>query len=167
LLCDVLKLRDTLWPLLQFGHASTVASERQTCHTKFLADFIEISCYGVLVVMRRSDFRVNGTQILKRAGQPKHIIAPIRRSGIPHDIVRGQAKYQGTYLDMECALELCQQYGLNELRMHLQDAWESVRLQTVSATRARSPDIDAYILVIAPTYVSTPTARSALLGPQP
>ncbi len=60
-------------------------------------------------------------------------MADIRRTGIIHDIVRGgQAKYQGTYLDMESALELCQQHGVDELRMHLQDAWERARPQTVS-----------------------------------
>jgi len=109
LLCDAFKLGETLWPLLQFEHASTAASEPQTCHTKFLPDFIEINCHGALVVMRRSDFRVSGTQIIKKAGQSKEIMRIIRRTGIPHDIVRGgQSKYQGTYLDTEGALELCQ-----------------------------------------------------------
>lgn len=33
---------------------------------------------------------------------------------------------------MDHALKLCQQYGVNEIRMHLQDAWKNTRPQMIS-----------------------------------
>jgi len=76
-------------------------------------------------MVRKSDLRVNATQILRAAGQNVDRIRKIRTDDDrAFDTVRGNTQHQGTYVDLRVGLELCEKYGLIALTgrlRHLQD----------------------------------------------
>ena len=74
---------------------------------------------GVAIMRRRSDSWLNATQILKVAGvvkakRPK-ILEEEVTVGEHEKIQGGYAKYQGTWVNYQRAVELCQQYHVEEL----------------------------------------------------
>ncbi len=76
-------------------------------------------------MVRKSDLRVNATQILRAAGQNVGCIRKIRTDNdTAFDTVRGNPQHQGTYVDLRVGVELCEKYGLIALTgrlRHLQD----------------------------------------------
>ncbi|KAL8858813.1 MAG: hypothetical protein Q9178_004730 [Gyalolechia marmorata] len=83
--------------------------------------FLRLALGEHFVMIRMRDFRINGTQILKVAGQGREIMTQFRKMGLPFDIVRGHAFYQGTYVDFNVGLQFCQRFGLDELEGLLRD----------------------------------------------
>ena len=84
-------------------------------------------------MVRKSDLRVNATQILRAAGQNVDRIRKIRSdNNAAFDTIRGNAQHQGTYVDLRVGVELCEKYGLVELTgrlRHLQDESRSLLQQ--------------------------------------
>ena len=78
-------------------------------------EYLRLSFGKDFVTIRTRDFRVNGTQILKAAGRGRQGLTQLRQSDIPFDIVRGNPHHQGTYVNFNVGLKLCQQCGLDEL----------------------------------------------------
>ncbi len=77
-------------------------------------------------MVRKADFRVNDTQILKEAGKGRREMTMIRNCGeVRFDIVRGHPNIQGTYVEFTYGLFLCEQHGLYKLRRLLQATYES------------------------------------------
>ena len=74
-------------------------------------------------MIRKRDFRVNASHILKIAGQDRSKLIEFRAMIFPFDIVRGFYAYQGTYVDFQMGLKLCEKYGLKELGDMLQRVW--------------------------------------------
>ncbi|KAI9758525.1 MAG: hypothetical protein M1835_000590 [Candelina submexicana] len=86
-----------------------------------LSDFIEITGFSGPVMVRRVDFRINASHIIKLAGRPRTTLANFRKSlrSEAYDILRGSQKRQGTYVDFDVGIELCQKYGLSQLEKRL------------------------------------------------
>ncbi|KAL8649585.1 MAG: hypothetical protein Q9226_005517 [Calogaya cf. arnoldii] len=72
-------------------------------------------------MFRISDTRVNATHIFRLLGRTRTGIAKYRDTLSPQAYVtlRGHARYQGTYVDLLTAMELCQQYELHMLEEQL------------------------------------------------
>ncbi|KAI9764520.1 MAG: hypothetical protein M1835_007554 [Candelina submexicana] len=86
-----------------------------------LSDFIEITGFSGPVMVRRVDFRINASHIIKLAGRPRTTLANFRKSlrSEAYDILRGSQKRQGTYVVFDVGIELCQKYGLSQLEKRL------------------------------------------------
>ncbi|KAI9703370.1 MAG: hypothetical protein M1836_007938 [Candelina mexicana] len=86
-----------------------------------LPDFIEITGFSGPVIVRRVDLRINASHIIKLAGRPRTTLANFRKSlsSEAYDILRGTQKRQGTYVDFDVGIELCQTYGLSQLEKRL------------------------------------------------
>ncbi|KAL8816166.1 MAG: hypothetical protein Q9223_004775 [Gallowayella weberi] len=94
-----------------------------------LSGFIEITGFSNPVMVRMPDFRVNASHIIKLAGQSRSNLANFRKLLNPeaYEILRGNKNNQGTYVDFDVGIELCQKYELSELekRLHsLRQPWE-------------------------------------------
>ena len=78
-------------------------------------------------MVRTSGFKVNANHILKVAGQESQITLLLQRLRRLHhgayDSVKGNNKYQGTYVDIDVAIGLCQKYGLVELETRIQQMY--------------------------------------------
>lgn len=76
-------------------------------------------------MIRRSDFRINATHVLKVAGQRRQEMSNIKKEcqGAVFEVVRDCAKYQGTYVDFQVGLKICQKYSLAELKERLRQSW--------------------------------------------
>ncbi|KAK5017676.1 transcriptional regulator swi6 [Cryomyces antarcticus] len=120
LLCQALQLTDTLRPLLEHRHGSVIFDEQQVGQASYLPGYLRVNTGRHMVVIRKLDLRINGTHILKAAGQDRNAMVNLRESGIPFDIVRGHPKCQGTYVNFSQGLELCDKYGLDVLKRLLQ-----------------------------------------------
>ena len=68
-----------------------------------------------------SDFRINATHIAKLADHWRTALANFRNrvSSEDYDILLGNRKRQGTYLDFDVGIRLCRDYGLPELEKRL------------------------------------------------
>ena len=87
-----------------------------------LSEFIEITDFPSPVMVRRSDFRINASHIVKLAGRARHTVKGLRkRSGSKkYKILQGgRNKHQGTYVDFDIGIEQCREYGLPELEKRL------------------------------------------------
>ena len=72
-------------------------------------------------MVRRSDFRINGSNIVSLAGRGR-TQTKIIRGNLPVDAsecLPGGPKHQGTYVDFEIGIGLCRKYGLAELEERL------------------------------------------------
>ena len=113
LLCRELQVADVLKPLL--NHAYDLGyqgvSAEPTNHSR-----------NFLVTIRKPDLWVNATHILKATGAWKKEMEKVRRNH-RYEIVRGgRADLQGTYVEPEVGVQLCQQYRLDDLgRLLLQE----------------------------------------------
>lgn len=74
---------------------------------------------GVAVMRRRNDSWLNATQILKVAGVDKgkrtKILEKEIQTGEHEKVQGGYGKYQGTWIKFERGVEVCRQYGVEEL----------------------------------------------------
>ena len=74
---------------------------------------------NVAVMRRRNDSWLNATQILKVAGVDKgkrtKILEKEIQTGEHEKVQGGYGKYQGTWIKFERGVEVCQQYGVEEL----------------------------------------------------
>jgi regulatory protein SWI6 len=74
---------------------------------------------GVAVMRRRNDSCLNATQILKVAGVDKgkrtKILEKEIQTGEHEKVQGGYGKYQGTWIKFERGVEVCRQYGVEQL----------------------------------------------------
>ena len=74
---------------------------------------------GVAVMRRRNDSWLNATQILKVAGVDKgkrtKILEKEIQTGEHEKVQGGYGKYQGTWIKFDRGVEVCRQYGVEEL----------------------------------------------------
>ncbi|KAL1888894.1 transcriptional regulator swi6 [Sporothrix stenoceras] len=79
----------------------------------------EMEVNGIAVMRRRHDSWLNATQILKVAGVDKgkrtKILEKEIQTGEHEKIQGGYGKYQGTWIRFERGVEVCRQYGVEEI----------------------------------------------------
>ncbi|ODA82729.1 hypothetical protein RJ55_01238 [Drechmeria coniospora] len=82
-------------------------------------DVYEMEVNSVAVMRRRQDSWLNATQILKVAGVDKgkrtKILEKEIQTGEHEKVQGGYGKYQGTWIQFERGVEVCRQYGVEEL----------------------------------------------------
>ncbi|SPO01463.1 related to transcription factor [Cephalotrichum gorgonifer] len=83
-------------------------------------DVYEMEVNNIAVMRRRNDSWLNATQILKVAGvdkgkRTKILEKEIQATGDHEKVQGGYGKYQGTWVKFERGLEVCRQYGVEEL----------------------------------------------------
>ncbi|POR39047.1 Start control protein cdc10 [Tolypocladium paradoxum] len=82
-------------------------------------DVYEMEVNNVAVMRRRQDSWLNATQILKVAGVDKgkrtKILEKEIQTGEHEKVQGGYGKYQGTWIKFERGVEVCRQYGVEEL----------------------------------------------------
>lgn len=82
-------------------------------------DVYEMEVNGIAVMRRRRDSWLNATQILKVAGVDKgkrtKILEKEIQTGEHEKVQGGYGKYQGTWIKFERGVEVCRQYGVEEL----------------------------------------------------
>lgn len=79
----------------------------------------EMEVNGVAVMRRRTDSHLNATQILKVAGLDKgkrtKILEKEIQTGVHEKVQGGYGKYQGTWISFERGVQVCRQYGVEDL----------------------------------------------------
>ena len=79
----------------------------------------EMEVKGIAVMRRQDDGWVNATQILKVAGVEKgrrtKILEKEIQTGTHEKVQGGYGKYQGTWIPFERGLEVCRQYGVEDI----------------------------------------------------
>ncbi|KAK4225273.1 start control protein cdc10 [Podospora fimiseda] len=79
----------------------------------------EMDVNGIAVMRRQGDGWLNATQILKVAGVEKgrrtKILEKEIQTGTHEKVQGGYGKYQGTWIPYERGVEVCQQYGVEEV----------------------------------------------------
>ncbi|KAK8080821.1 hypothetical protein PG997_008639 [Apiospora hydei] len=82
-------------------------------------DVYEMEVNGVAVMRRRNDSWLNATQILKVAGVDKgkrtKILEKEIQTGEHEKVQGGYGKYQGTWIKFERGVEVCRQYGVEDM----------------------------------------------------
>ncbi|KAI0007669.1 apses-domain-containing protein [Xylariaceae sp. FL0662B] len=82
-------------------------------------DVYEMEVNGIAVMRRRNDSWLNATQILKVAsidkGKRTKILEKEIQTGEHEKVQGGYGKYQGTWIRFERGVEVCRQYGVEEL----------------------------------------------------
>ncbi|KAL0944944.1 start control protein Cdc10 [Colletotrichum truncatum] len=82
-------------------------------------DVYEMEVNGIAVMRRRQDSWLNATQILKVAGVDKgkrtKILEKEIQTGEHEKVQGGYGKYQGTWIKFERGVEVCRQYGVEEV----------------------------------------------------
>ncbi|TPX18973.1 uncharacterized protein E0L32_011366 [Thyridium curvatum] len=82
-------------------------------------DVYEMEVNNVAVMRRRNDSWLNATQILKVAGVDKgkrtKILEKEIQTGEHEKVQGGYGKYQGTWINYNRAVEVCRQYGVEDL----------------------------------------------------
>ena len=73
------------------------------------------------VVVRMSDFRINASHIAKLIGYPRTAVANLRDrlNTEAYEILRGNRKRQGTYVNFDVGIALCRNHGLSELEKRI------------------------------------------------
>ncbi len=86
-----------------------------------LSVFIDIAGLPKPVMVRRSDLRINASHLAKLAGHSRSKLADFRDtlSSEAYDILRGNPRTQGTYVDFDLGIELCRKYQISELEKRL------------------------------------------------
>ena len=134
LLCKYLEVEEKLQPLLDYGcrlqsddhqKMSDWVDDDLAGLQNRLLNYVEIGNGRMLVVVRKSDLRINCTQILHVAGLDRRKAVDIRQttSGDAFDTVSGRniaRRHQGTYVDFQIGIDLCRRHGLVELEKELQ-----------------------------------------------
>lgn len=82
-------------------------------------DVYEMEVNNVAVMRRRNDSWLNATQVLKVAGVDKgkrtKILEKEIQTGEHEKVQGGYGKYQGTWIKFDRGVEVCRQYGVEEL----------------------------------------------------
>jgi hypothetical protein len=99
-----------------FFAISQMPDIRSACYSNI--HVYEMQVRGIPIMIRKGDSYVNATQILRAAGLPK----PARTKVLEREVTRGvhekvQGGYagsQGTWIPLESARMLAQQYGIEE-----------------------------------------------------
>jgi len=93
--------------------------DRHECISR--GPYVQICGFAEPVMVRKSDLRVNATQILKLADQPRNTGVSIRKrlTNKEYDTVKGVHRCNGTYVDFQVAIDLCGKYELAELEEQL------------------------------------------------
>jgi hypothetical protein len=84
------------------------------CLTARMRPCLLISIGTDTVAICKADFRINATHFFNTTGQGTQELTKIKaqKSSMSFDIVRRGEKYQGTYVDFETGLHICQTYNL-------------------------------------------------------
>lgn len=104
-----------------FHHAYNPAAEAPKIYSASYSgvDVYEMEVNNVVVMRRRQDSWLNATQILKVAGVDKgkrtKILEKEIQTGEHEKVQGGYGKYQGTWIKFERGVEVCRQYGVEEL----------------------------------------------------
>ena len=121
--------------------------------------FIEIIYDSRPLVIRKSDWRINCThitnQIAGRSIKPK-LIPDLPDNA--YDFVQGSSEYQGTYIDFNDGIELCNKYGLHPLAIQL------IELKRMGNERAAEVRQDHATTLVLENLVDEPHA--ALVTPR-
>ncbi|KAK2015987.1 apses-domain-containing protein [Colletotrichum eremochloae] len=103
------------------GDSSRLANETPQIYSAVYSgvDVYEMEVNGVAVMRRRQDSWLNATQILKVAGVDKgkrtKILEKEIQTGEHEKVQGGYGKYQGTWIKFERGVEVCRQYGVEEV----------------------------------------------------
>ena len=86
-----------------------------------LSEFIEITDFPSPVMVRISDFRINVFYIVKLADRLREALANFRKklSSEDYEILQGNRRRQGTYVNFDIEIRLCRNYELAELKKRL------------------------------------------------
>ena len=76
-------------------------------------DFQFVEADKHTVAMRKSDLKINLTQVLKAARKPRQEVQKFKRENFTIEVVRGGSKIQGSYIDFSLAVNICQLYRLS------------------------------------------------------
>ena len=138
-LCREFGLEEKLQPLLDHGLNLDTENDDNTGRENVLQPqisqppFIEISCNSHRLMVRRSDWRINYTHIANQIAG-KHMI-PKMKQCLPDNVdelVRGPYKYQGTYVDFDYGVEMCNRYSLFQLADQLLELRHTENERTVA-----------------------------------
>ena len=99
-----------------------------------------------------SDFRINASHIAKLANRSREALAKFRKklSSKNYEILQGNRKRQGTYMDFDVGIRLCRNYGLPELEK---------RLYSLKRT-SEEPVLEAEPSHVRPRSLNTISARN-------
>ena len=88
-----------------------------------LSEFIEIADLPSPVVVRMSDFRINASHIAKLISYPRTAVANLRDrlNTETYEILRGNRKRQGTYVNFDVRIALYRNHGLSELEKRIRN----------------------------------------------
>lgn len=83
--------------------------------------FIDIAGLPKLVMIRRSDLRINASHLAKLAGHSRSKLANFRDtlSSKAYDILRENSRTQDTYVNFDLEIELCRKYQISKLEKRL------------------------------------------------
>ncbi|PFH57490.1 hypothetical protein XA68_15003 [Ophiocordyceps unilateralis] len=104
-----------------FHHGYNAATEAPKIYSASYSgvDVYEMEVNSIVVMRRRQDSWLNATQILKVAGVDKgkrtKILEKEIQTGEHEKVQGGYGKYQGTWIKFERGVEVCRQYGVEEL----------------------------------------------------
>ncbi|GJC94637.1 start control protein cdc10 [Colletotrichum higginsianum] len=104
-----------------YGADSRLANEAPQIYSAVYSgvDVYEMEVNGIAVMRRRQDSWLNATQILKVAGVDKgkrtKILEKEIQTGEHEKVQGGYGKYQGTWIKFDRGVEVCRQYGVEEV----------------------------------------------------
>jgi hypothetical protein len=135
LLCQALDLEVTLYALLEYRNGTTAFKTfppGPNCYfDRLCPEFIDVDAGNRTVAIRRQEFLVNASDILKATGRDTNLVDQARIRRIQRYSHKGP-KHSGTYVMLLDALKLCSDFRFIELRDLLQrtaDKWEGVPCQ--------------------------------------
>ena len=102
------------------------------------SNFLEVTTSTATVSIRRTDFWINATHILKAGGHNRQAAAIRFKALKEKDIVQGVAAVQGTYVDPLTGLKLCKEYGLSNLENILRKTLEKHGFRIMEILRAQT-----------------------------
>ncbi len=111
------------------GRSSVPAKEVSLREIEKPSEFFAINASSHPIFVRKSDFRINASQIFRAAGRLSHLR---RKPEWAYDIVKGGNKHRGTYVDFKVGLKLCQKYDLAILEKELRSLQPPSPVPTVS-----------------------------------
>ncbi|KAI6785507.1 Start control protein-like protein [Emericellopsis cladophorae] len=101
------------------NNMSTTADPQIFTASYSTIDVYEMEVNGIAVMRRRHDSWLNATQILKVAGVEKgkrtKILEKEIQTGEHEKVQGGYGKYQGTWIKFERGVQVCRQYGVEEV----------------------------------------------------
>jgi len=107
-----------------------------------LSEFVEITGFSSPVLVRTSDFEINASHLARLTGHSRMTVASLRNRLIPeaYEILRGNKKHQGTYVNFDVGIGLCREYGAATLSLEAYFGRAGVRSRARSS-RTPAPGI--------------------------